>query len=430
MTRLLRYTPHITLLEQAPAARQAQAIDQQPATRQEQAQIPDGQTPALEVSGSLRLFGGIRPLLRAIRADCPPGTRTGLAPTALGACLLARRQTGTRHVLRLRSLARLLDALPCAALPTAPDQLERLRELGCHHLGVLRALPRTGLRNRGHAALIALLDQAYGQTTPIHPWLSAAARFFQAHELDYHCRSASAIETACTPLITALCAWLDTRQGATDTLTLDLLHDSRRAGTPPATPVCLRTARPEWIATRFRILLREHLARHPLPAPVVRIVLRCERIQPRAPRTASLLFDDTPSPDREAALLDLLRARLGPHCLHFPDPVAQHIPERTDRWRARDTPMHDHLPQLSLHSRPLWLLPRAVALSAPDHRPLLEGTPLALIAGPERIEGGWWVPGQSPIARDYFIARDARGARYWIYRDHHAAGWFLHGLFG
>jgi len=32
--------------------------------------------------------------------------------------------------------------------------------------------------------------------------------------------------------------------------------------------------------------------------------------------------------------------------------------------------------------------------------------------------------------RDYFVAEDPEGARYWIYRERETGdGWFLHGLF-
>ena len=402
--RLLRYTPHLAAL--------------------------DDQALALEVEGSLRLFGGVRALLRAVRQDCPPGTVTGLAPTALGACLMARRGHGARHALRPHTLARHLDALPCEALPAAPDSLAALRALGCRRLGQLRALPRTGLRNRGQAALLQILDQAYGQAPPgDYRWLGDDGGFVLARELDHRSVSATAVEAAGASLIRALCAWLDTRQGAADELELDLGHDERRAG-PSTTPIRLRTAQPEWAAERFIGLLREHLARRRLAAPVVRIALRCARILPRTPRTAPLLLDDSPPPGRESALLDVLRARLGADCLHFPDPRPQHIPERTDRWRTEATRPRARLPERSPRSRPLWLLVHAVALAAPDHRPMIDGTPLTLVSGPERIEGGWWTQGQAPVGRDYFIACDARGARYWVYRDHHGAGWFLHGLFG
>ena len=66
---------------------------------------------------------------------------------------------------------------------------------------------------------------------------------------------------------------------------------------------------------------------------------------------------------------------------------------------------------------PVWcLLPR----------PRLDN--LELHAGPERIEAGWWDGEEA--RRDYFVAANARGERFWIYREHRdPASWYLHGVF-
>jgi protein ImuB len=76
----------------------------------------------------------------------------------------------------------------------------------------------------------------------------------------------------------------------------------------------------------------------------------------------------------------------------------------------------------------LWLLPAPQALEESDGQPQHRGA-LELLGEPERIETGWWDGGD--IARDYYVALDARGARLWIYRERASPHrWFLHGLFG
>lgn len=58
---------------------------------------------------------------------------------------------------------------------------------------------------------------------------------------------------------------------------------------------------------------------------------------------------------------------------------------------------------------------------------MLQGE-LRLQAGPERIEAGWW-DGEE-VRRDYYVAANARGETYWIYREHRdPSGWYLHGVF-
>ena len=86
-----------------------------------------------------------------------------------------------------------------------------------------------------------------------------------------------------------------------------------------------------------------------------------------------------------------------------------------------------------LGPQPLWLLPQPQALAERHQQPLLDGQPLQLLAGPERLETGWW-DDQGPAVRDYFIAQATSGALVWVYRhrlpvDDGAPGWFLQGLF-
>jgi protein ImuB len=72
-----------------------------------------------------------------------------------------------------------------------------------------------------------------------------------------------------------------------------------------------------------------------------------------------------------------------------------------------------------------------VALGERNGRPFRDG-PLSLLAGPERIESGWWE--DRSVQRDYFVAEDSLHRLLWIYRerlrDDAAGGWFLHGRFG
>ena len=57
------------------------------------------------------------------------------------------------------------------------------------------------------------------------------------------------------------------------------------------------------------------------------------------------------------------------------------------------------------------------------------GGSLELEHGMERIESGWW--DGADVARDYFVARNGQGERYWVFRDlPQARQWWLHGVFG
>jgi protein ImuB len=83
---------------------------------------------------------------------------------------------------------------------------------------------------------------------------------------------------------------------------------------------------------------------------------------------------------------------------------------------------------------PTWLLPQARSLpSDPDGLPQWNG-PLALLAGPQRLELQAWDTGP-PVQRDYYIAHSPGQGLLWVYRERlgaaqgQRAAWYLHGLF-
>ncbi len=98
---------------------------------------------------------------------------------------------------------------------------------------------------------------------------------------------------------------------------------------------------------------------------------------------------------------------------------------------------------------PSWLLEPPLKLPAgDDHAPHYQGDPLRLLAGPQRVETGWWdvrpgtagTGGPTPVLRDYFIAHSAQAGLLWIYcrrplsrqldEKAKAKDWYLHGVFG
>ena len=86
---------------------------------------------------------------------------------------------------------------------------------------------------------------------------------------------------------------------------------------------------------------------------------------------------------------------------------------------------------------PSWLLATPQSLQVQHAQPQFHG-PLALLAGPQRLEAGW-LENEVPALRDYFVARSQRHGLLWIYCDRlggkegqgtkNAAQWYLHGVF-
>jgi protein ImuB len=81
-----------------------------------------------------------------------------------------------------------------------------------------------------------------------------------------------------------------------------------------------------------------------------------------------------------------------------------------------------------LPRRPFWLLKRPIVLRDPSVR---------ILAGPERIESGWWDARDQ--RRDYYVVQTSRGQRAWVFVEAGTppprgpgtglAPWTLHGWF-
>jgi protein ImuB len=69
--------------------------------------------------------------------------------------------------------------------------------------------------------------------------------------------------------------------------------------------------------------------------------------------------------------------------------------------------------------RPTWLLETPQPLRGPAP---------TILAGPERIETGWWDGGD--MRRDYYVVRTSQGQCAWVFCAPGEQGaWMLHGWF-
>lgn len=391
-------------------------------------QPPDGVL--MDVSASLRLFGGRERLVERIRAGLAAlgfGLRLATAPTATAAWLLARWQDGAciEH-------DSLLDAglapLPVELLDGAAAHRDALAAIGVRRIGDLARLPRSGLARRYGKALVAELDTACGRLPEARRWFEAPARFSARLELLAQVEHAEALLFASRRLLLQLAGWLGARQAATREALLTGEHDGGRHARD-ATRIALRLSQPSRDPDRLVAVLRERLAVLRLPAPVHTLRLDCERVV-TLPGHHGELFPVAAS-DAEALgrLIERLQARLGRDQVHRLLLAADHRPEAAYRIEPIDRPPRGESLPLSGMPRPLWLLDEPVPLAERDQRPWWRG-PLTLVAGPERIETGWW--DGHLVERDYFVAEGESAGWVWIYRTRSAdaGGWFLQGVFG
>jgi protein ImuB len=106
---------------------------------------------------------------------------------------------------------------------------------------------------------------------------------------------------------------------------------------------------------------------------------------------------------------------------------ADHRPEVA--WQATEVEREVNRRAAQLEAlaapRPLWLFDAPRPLQDREGVPQHDGA-LELLAGPERIESGWW-DGRE-VRRDYFVARAPNAALLWVFRES-GGGWYLHGVF-
>ncbi len=388
----------------------------------------------LDVTASLRAFNGHRSLCRRVKNSLAMlgfSARIGMAPTAHGAWLLACHRQAILHrrrrALRLQTLSRRLDLLPCRLLPAARPYDDWLEGIGCRTLGALRQLPRAGLQRRCGRQVLQEIDRAYGGEIELFNWVQAAPTFSARLELPESVEQAERLVCAARRLLLQMLGWLVAQQLAVLRFIIFLEHERGRTAIAP-TPVEIALAEAAWHEEHLLRLLQERLGRIALEAPVIALRLEAAQVCAMAVPSASLFAEPGGTHADFSRLLELLTARLGPDSVLAPAPAADYRPEVGNQWLPSALFIRAPAPVASQAERPFWLLEKPVALTMQGHRPCY-GTPLQLVQGPERIEAGWW--DAACAVRDYFTAIDAEGACYWIYRERNEGElrWFLHGLF-
>ncbi|MFM0239681.1 Y-family DNA polymerase [Paraburkholderia phytofirmans] len=389
-------------------------------------------TVLMDISASLRLFGGVAVLCREVRRVVDTmgvSARITAAPTGTGAWLLAR--ASTRRLLKLASLERRLSALPFGTVPELRPFADWFTGIGCVSIADVRRLPRAGLQRRCGVEVLDCLDRAFGTAPELYEWLVLPPKFVARIELPDRVEDAEAVLFSAHRLIMQLCGWLAGRQLAVTALDVRLEHERGRAAIPP-TAISIALAEPTWREHHLVRLLRERLSRTELAAAVIAVSIEATKVDTAVPASDQLFTEPGGTAEEHTRLVELLVARLGVENVLRAAPTADYRPEVANRWvplgdAVRTDPLPLHMP------RPAWLLDSPVQLMVRRHRPFY-GSPLRKVSPPERIEAGWH-DGQL-ITRDYFVVQADDGTCYWAYqervssRDEGDASWFLHGLFG
>lgn len=350
-----------------------------------------------EVQGSLRYFGGLEALLARLRGGLGElGVEAALAVAATPRAALWKARGGGGK----------LEALPLRVLGKENPFLE---SIGVRTLGELMALPRDGLARRCGQEILDELDRACGRLHEARLFFAPPARFDATLELPGAVAQAEGVLFAARRLLVQLEGLLAARQEGIHGFSLDL-HQHKNI-----IEIQIRLASPARETDRLAQLLREKLSSVVLREPVEAIRLRAADFVPLHPASGGLFGDPRAEGEDWARLVERVQARLGAASVHGLTVQPDHRPEHA--WRRVEPGEWDPRECVPPGPRPAWLFeaPRRVAAEA-----------LELLAGPERIECGWW--DGDDAKRDYFVARQG-AALVWAYREMTDGGWFVHGVF-
>ncbi|MEQ1776490.1 MAG: DNA polymerase Y family protein, partial [Burkholderiales bacterium] len=358
------------------------------------------------------------------------------APTPLAALWFARAGVNVRvhHQDALRpALEQLSTDLIGQDGNTSQTTRDLLDNFGARTIGDCLRLPRDGLARRAGQRLLDNLDRALGlRPDPRLPFV-APQTYSATLPLPAPVAQADALLFAARRLLTELCGWLTATGHGVQRPRFEFIHEKQLV-----TVITLELASATRDLDHLTTLLRERLARTELPCAAIEIAIVSGRVIPLASRNLAFLPYSAGNEESASRFVERLNARLGANTICGLTPHADYRPERA--WRAcrpgatastNENAAASLMPSRPL-TRPLWLLttprPLRETNAAPrdpyDH----DGGALSLLAGPERIEAGWW-DGQY-VARDYFVARNPAQSLLWIYRERDiAARWYVHGFF-
>jgi protein ImuB len=376
----------------------------------------------LEIGASRRLFGDHLRLRERIAAGLTPLSythRLGIAPTAQGAALLARAGLAASAVTHAQ-LLQLLAPLPLALLALPDEHLAALHSAGLRHIGELLALPAASIAQRFGPDANLYLQRLRGTAhEPLH-YVQTPTHFDSRCEFPDAITDTTALLFPLQRLLAGLQGYLRSRDRAVQRYTLRLEH---RHGA--VTRLAVSLTRPSRDAAQLLALARERLAATALAAPVHGLgVAAHELLQPLLVQS-DLFSRAAQQSEQFQQVLDRLAGRLGESAVQSLGSIDEHRPERA--WQMHVAQIAapaisavaaagTHRDGSEIPDRPCWLLPEPRRIDKPQE----------LLAGPERIESGWW--DGADVARDYYLAREANGAQLWVFQDLRGGGWHVHGI--
>lgn len=397
---------------------------------------PDGLL--LDVTGCTKLRGGDRVYLKDLcdRLKALGYTvRPGMADT-IGCAWAVARCAKSGLIVPENGHRNALMPLPPVALRLPVDLVIKLHNLGLYQVGKFIAFPKTTLRRRFGKDMVLRLYQALGQEEEFLLPLKEPVPYSERLSCLEPVKTREAIETGLHTLLEALCKRLygegkGIRAAVFSWYRIDGKSGNITIGTNHAS---------QQTAHLFKLFA--------IKLDTVAPGLGIELFTLDATKTEAAnnkqadLWAGKPGADSEqiGELLDRVALRIGMDNIRRYLPSEHYWPERS----AEPTPDLTKTPASDWREdqlRPLQLLDppepiEAMALT-PDYPPkqfMYRGKRHIIVGadGPDRIAREWWQ--DEGEHRDYYVAEDEEGGRYWLFRSGHydpdrPQHWFIHGFF-
>jgi protein ImuB len=369
----------------------------------------------IEIGASLKLFGGLEPLLAKLdREFTALGhlANFGVAPTLEAAAAFARH--GARSVCSMDELPGALAELPLSALALPADALELLSDSGLARSGEVLALPRDALAKRIGGDALAYLDRLTGAAADARRWYRPPARFVRRLDFETEIEDAERLAFPLRRLLGELARYLRARATGVQQFRFELEHARSDGREHPPTVIELSLSAASRDESLLLRVVREKLRLATMPAPARTLSLIAERFAEPASAQSDLFDRRAHSNEEAAAVIDRLTARLGAAAVWRPCAVADHRPEHA--WRAAPLDANSASEAVTANARPSFLLREAKRLQRPP----------PIVGGIESIAAGWWDAGD--VRRDYFSCELERGVRGWAYLDRVDGQLYLQGV--
>lgn len=385
---------------------------------------------ALEISGSLVLFGGLDSLVNRVQScirQMDYQVSYGIAPNPMAASLFARDAENAkdaqpvRRCLTQSELRDMLSPISVSRFAWSNNVFRSLATLGLTVIADVLRQPYAGLRKRFGDNFVRDLDLALGHTHEVRKFYAPPETFESHLDFLFEIKEADRLLQSVEELLIEFEGFLRARGAGVTEIRLEL-----KQGRSRSQYFEFHTRTPVRKAAHWLRLVSDRIEIYELEYPVIEISLFANRIVSLRAENDSLLPLEKGTSSDWFGLLDRLASRLGEKNVYRITSIDDHRPELA--WRSgSDETRSSKSRSLTQKRRPTWLLCAPKSLIEMEGRPQYNG-PLSLLAGPERIDTGWW--DNKPVARDYFVAINPHQEVCWVFRDYRRGKrWYLHGFF-